>query len=84
MIDSCGCAMSAVFMSFEILGSTIWMPVVWRTHPHSLWSIAWRLTVVTFALAAIGKMLGMVAYRMRKRLGPAPRARTVKDKTADA
>jgi hypothetical protein len=80
LIDSCGCAMSAVFMSFGILGAAIWIALLWRTHPQSPWSIAWRLILVTFAAAAVGKVFGILAYRMRNNPGLASRAGTVKDR----
>jgi len=65
LIDSCGCAMSAVFMSFGLLGSVIWIAILWRAHPQSLWSMAWHVMAVAFAAAVVGKLLGMAAYRAR-------------------
>jgi hypothetical protein len=72
--------MGAVFMSFGLLGSAIWIAIFWRTHPLSLWSMAWHVVAVALAAATVGKVLGITLYRARayldRRLGRRQRLRS--------
>lgn len=72
--------MGAVFMSFGVLGSAIWIAIFGRTHPLSLWSMAWHVMAVAFAAATVGKVLGIILYRVRnypdRRLGRRQRLRS--------
>ena len=70
--DSCGCAMGARFMAVGLLSSAAWYVWQWQSAGLSLWSISWRIMLISFAAAAAGKIVGMIAFRITN--GARPRS----------
>ena len=67
--DSCGCAMGAKFLGLGLVASIAWYGWHWHASDLSLWSMALRATLTSFAFAAVGKVVGMIAFKMRIRAG---------------
>ena len=63
--DSCGCAMGAKFLGAALIASTGWYCWLVLQHRISLWSSCWRVLLVSFLAAAVGKIIGIGAYKMR-------------------
>lgn len=65
--DSCGCAMSARFLTVAFLLSALWYAVHWPAYGLSPGLMALTVLVPTFAAATVGKILGIFFYRYRGR-----------------
>jgi hypothetical protein len=63
--DSCGCAMGAKFLGVGLAASLAWYGWHWHTYDLSLWNVSWRVVLTSFAAAAVGKIIGILAFRMR-------------------
>jgi hypothetical protein len=64
--DACGCAMGAKFLGAALAASMAWYGWHWKAAAGSPWSACWRIALVSFAAAVVGKMAGLLAYRMRQ------------------
>lgn len=70
-VDSCGCAMGARFLAVAFAGSTAWYLSQW--HAYSFGGICGRVLLVSFAAAVLGKIVGIVWFRL-KHSRPSPLA----------
>jgi hypothetical protein len=61
--DSCGCAMGAKFLGAALAASLAWYGWHWKA--LSVWGISWRVMLITFIGAAVGKIVGIAIFRMR-------------------
>jgi hypothetical protein len=61
--DGCGCAMGAKFLGMALVASIGWY--AWHRHSFtlSLWSVCWRVMLISFAAAAVGKIVGIAVFR---------------------
>lgn len=64
-VDSCGCAMGARFLGGTLVASIVWFALHW--HKYSLARAGIRILIFAFAGAALGKLVGMAVYRLRRR-----------------
>ena len=67
MGDSCGCAMSARFLSVAFVLSALWYAVHWPSYGLSPGRIALTVLGPTLAAATLGKILGIALFRYRTR-----------------
>ncbi len=63
--DSCGCAMGARFLGGTLIASIAWF--AWHWHEYSLARAGVRILIFAFAGAVLGKLVGIVLYRLRGR-----------------
>jgi hypothetical protein len=70
--DACGCAMGAKFLGVGLVSSIAWL--AWHHHTHALhpWSVCWRVLLTAFLFATLGKLVGMLVFRLRQRSAPRP------------
>jgi hypothetical protein len=61
--DSCGCAMGARFLGATLVASIVWF--AGHRHEYSLAHAGARILIFAFAGAILGKIVGIVAYRVR-------------------
>jgi len=57
--------MGARFLGAALIASILWF--AWRWHEYTLAGTAWRVLLLGFAGATIGKLIGIAAYQLRKR-----------------
>lgn len=62
--DSCGCAMGAWFLGICLAVSIAWYGWHWHAFALSVWGISWRIMAFSFGGAVLGKLLGMLQFRM--------------------
>jgi hypothetical protein len=65
--DSCGCAMGARFLAFALVSSIVWYAWHWHSSMLSIWAILLRVLVWAFVATCIGKIVGIVEFRLRSR-----------------
>lgn len=63
--DSCGCVMGAKFLGVGMAGSVGWFVWHWRSNSLSVWSVGWRVLAISFSAAIVGKLIGLLLFRMR-------------------
>jgi hypothetical protein len=63
--DSCGCAMGARFLALGLITSSTWFLFHWSSSIHSGWSVLGRIFLVTFCAALVGKVVGIIRYKMQ-------------------
>jgi hypothetical protein len=80
--DRCGCAMGAKFMGVGFAGSTAWNLYQWPA--HSVGGMCGRVVLISFAAAILGKIAGIVWYRLRYAGLPAVKPRARRRKSAQA
>jgi len=64
-VDSCGCAMGARFLGVTLIASIVWFALHW--HKYSLARVGIRILIFAFVGAALGKLVGIAVYRLRRR-----------------
>jgi hypothetical protein len=63
--DSCGCAMGAKFLAAGLAFSLARYGWQWHAHALALGAACWRVGLVSFAAAVVGKFVGIARFRMR-------------------
>jgi hypothetical protein len=58
--DSCGCAMGARFLAAAMMASVAWYAAHWHSSGLTTAAMLLRVTLLSFAAAAIGKIYGIV------------------------
>ena len=61
--DNCGCAMGAKFLGAGLIGAGLWYGWHWRAYSLSLGGVAWRVMLIAFAAAIIGKIVGIARFK---------------------
>ncbi len=65
--DRCGCAMGGRFLAAGLAGSIAWFAWSWHFHALGWGYVSWRVFAVSFAAAVIGKVLGIVLFRLKSK-----------------
>ena len=65
--DSCGCAMGARFLAFALVSSIAWYAWHWHSSMLSIWGILLRVLIWALIAACVGKIVGIVEFRLRSR-----------------
>jgi len=63
--DQCGCVMGARFLGVGMCLSMFWCGWHWRSGSLTTWGVCWRVMLFSFAAAALGKIVGILAFRIR-------------------
>lgn len=65
--DSCGCALSARFLAIAFLTSSGYYGWQLSSDALSLGNAVARVALITFVAAAVGKAIGIMRYRWRRK-----------------
>src|SRR5512146_828890 len=65
--DSCGCEMGARFLAVALVAASAWYAWHWRVFLLAPWASLLRVFLWLFPAALAGKVVGLIAYRARRR-----------------